>query len=195
MKAKPRALFAFVASVGAALASPRIAFAEETGTQTPRTQLNAGLRGGLAGQGTSGPWPETLFYVGLHGDALFGRRSPRSFGFGPAISASTTGFRDLTGTLGASLLLPVHDYLPFVLSAGPTVRHHETYGNDASAYASLFWGSRSFNYTGNWGLAGGLVVEGRKTLTGPADHVLIVSAHLDLQILTLPAILLLNALR
>ncbi len=182
-----------LALVGAALVLPRTAHAEEVGPT--RTQVNAGLRGGLTGQGTGGAWPETLFFLGLSGDALFGRRSPRSFGFGPAIGASSSGFRDLTGTLGASLLLPVHDYLPFVLSAGPTVRHHETYGNDAGAYASLFWGSRSFNYTGTWGLAGGIVLEGRKTFTNTADHALIVSAHIDLQILTLPAVFLLNALR
>lgn len=182
-----------VVALLAALALARPAHAEEVGPT--RTQVNAGLRGGVTGQGTGGLWPETLFFLGLHGDALFGRRSPKSFGFGPAFGASSSGFRDLTGTLGASLLLPAHDYLPFVLSAGPTVRHHETHGTDAGAYASLFWGSRSFNYTGTWGLAAGLVLEGRKTFTGPADHALILSAHLDLQLLALPATALLNAFR
>lgn len=177
----------------ATLALAPSARAEEVGPT--RTQVNAGLRGGVTGQGTGSLWPETLFFLGVHGDAIFGRRSPRSFGFGPAFGASSSGFRDLTGTLGASLLLPAHHYLPFVLSAGPTIRHHETYGTDAGAYASLFWGSRSFNYTGTWGLAAGLVLEGRKTFTGPADHALILSAHIDLQIMAMPALLIINALR
>lgn len=182
-----------LALAGAVSLFARAASAEEVGPA--RTQVNAGLRGGVAGQGTAGLWPETLFFLGLHGDALFGRRSPRSFGLGPAFGVSSSGFRDLTGTAGASLLLPVHDYLPFVLSAGPTVRHHEAFGSDVGAYASVFWGSRSFNYTGTWGLVGGIVLEGRKTFTGAGDHALIASAHLDLQVLTLPVVFLINAFR
>ena len=160
-----------------------------------RTQINAGLRPGITGQGTGSLWPETLFFAGIHADAIFGRSSPRSFGYGPAIGASSSGFRDLTGTLGGSLLLPVHDYLPFVLSVGPTLRTHESLGTHPGVYGSLFWGSRSFNYTGTWGLTGGIVLEARKTLGGPNDHAVIVAAHPDLQVLTLPVAMIINAFR
>lgn len=183
----------------AALVSSASAHAEPTVDPSEavpaHTQINAGLRAGAAGVGTGSLWPETVFALGLHGDALFGRRTGKSFAFGPAAGVSTLAFRDLTGSVGASLLLPVHDYLPFVLSAGPTVRHHETFGTNAGAYASLFWGAKSLNYTSVWGPTAGIVVEGRTTFGGPNDHAVIVSAHLDLELIALPAVLIFNAFR
>jgi hypothetical protein len=188
-----RVVLSFAVVGAGTFGRPASAQADEVGPA--RTQLNVGLRAGVAGQGTGSVWPETLFLAGLHGDALFGRRSPRSFGYGPAVAVSTLGFRDLTGAVGASFLLPVHDYLPIVVSAGPTVRTHETFGTNAGGFASVFWGTRSFNYTGTWGLVGGVVLEGRQTFGSPRDHALIVSAHLDLQVLTLPVAALVNLFR
>jgi hypothetical protein len=191
-------LLALGASLAVLVASPS---AEAEPTVTPseavpsHTQINAGLRGGVAGVGTGGLWPETVFALGLHGDVLFGRRTGKSFALGPAAGVSTLGFRDVTGSAGASLLLPAHDYLPFVLSVGPTVRYHETFGTNAGGYASLFWGTKSLNYSGAWGLTGGIVVEGRTTFGGPRDHAVLVSAHVDLEVLMLPGVLILNAFR
>jgi hypothetical protein len=175
-----------------ALAEPAVRPSQAVPSQT---QINAGLRAGAAGVGTGSPWPETLFALGLHGDVLFGRRTGKSFAFGPAAGVSTLGFRDVTGSAGASLLLPAHDYLPFVLSVGPTVRYHETFGTHAGGYASLFWGTKSLNYSGTWGMTGGIVLEGRTTFGGPKDHAVIVSAHVDLEVLVLPAVLIVNAFR
>ena len=189
--AQRRALVAVALLLGSS-ARVRTAWADDAPT---RAQANAGLRVGIAGQGTGALWPETLFATGLSGDVLFGRSSPRSLGLGPAVTVGTVGFRDLSGTLGASLLLPVHDYLPLVVSAGGVLRHHGDFGQQAGVAASLFWGSRSFNYTGTWGLVGGVVLEGRQMFGSPHDHAFLVSAQLDLQVMALPVVMVINALR
>lgn len=169
---------------------PSTAFAQ---SPTPKVQLNTGLQVGLVGQGSDAWWQETLFHGGLRGDVLWGRRSPFDWGFGPMFGVSTNHFRDLNLAAGGSLLIPVSEYLPFVVQAGPYLRKEDAWA--PGVFASLFWGSRSFNYHGIYGMAGGLVAEARYGFGDTKERSIVLAAHLDLQAVALPVVLLINAFR
>lgn len=181
-------------SAPAAVAPPSApAAAAPTPVAGSRPQINAGLTLGLAGQGEGSLWDHTYFHGGVRGDVLFGRSSSRDWGVGPLVVLSTTHFRDFNAGAGVSLLAPVHEYLPIVLGAGAYLRRFE--GTHPGLFASLFWGTRSFNYHGNYGLAAGLLVEGRVGLDDTRERTLILAAHLDAEVLALPVFFLINALR
>jgi hypothetical protein len=158
-----------------------------------RPQINAGLTVGVAGQGEGTLWDHTYFHGGLRGDVLFGRSSAHDWGVGPLVAISTTHFRDFNAGAGLSVLAPVHEYLPIVLGLGAYARRYE--GTHPGLFASLFWGTRSFNYHGNYGLAAGLLVEGRAGLDDTRERTLVLAAHLDAELLVLPVFFLINALR
>ena len=158
-----------------------------------RPQANAGLAVGLARVTGEGSAPATPVSLGIRGDVLFGRNGPHAWGVGPALGIGTYRFRDLELQAGASVLVPIHEYLPLVFSAGPYTRRAGTW--DPGAYASVFWGSRSFNYDGDYGLAVGIVVEGRAGFGDVRERTLLVAAHLDLQVLVLPVLMAINAFR
>jgi len=82
-------------------------------------QATAGLTLGAAGAGLDRKvWDSTLFHMGLRGDVLFGRTKNSDFGFGPYAEVLTHAFDEIQFGGGLSVLLPIIDYLPVVLSAG-----------------------------------------------------------------------------
>jgi hypothetical protein len=176
--------------LAALLAAPRV---QAQPPKVPSWQGNGGLQIGVAGQGRGAFWDETLFHGGLRGDLLWGRKDPFSWGYGPLLGVSTNHFRDLNLAAGASVLVPVSEYLPVVLQGGPYLRLHE--GAHPGLFGALFWGSRSFNYHGHYGMAGGLSVEARLGLDDDRERTLILAAHLDAQVMTLPFLFLVNAFR
>ncbi|MET0594159.1 MAG: hypothetical protein ABW133_15770, partial [Polyangiaceae bacterium] len=109
-----RPIASFVALLAAALTifSPARAGADP--------QLTTGVTVGVAGVGDrSSLWSSTKFTGGLHGELLFGRNQDTDWGIGPYVEALTTAsFSDAKLGGGASLLVPIHDYLPLVVSAG-----------------------------------------------------------------------------
>jgi hypothetical protein len=156
-------------------------------------QANVGITAGAVGVGSGHVWQETKLFVGGRGDVLFGRSSNLSWGVGPMAGIGTYGFRDLSVQVGGSLLIPVQELFPFVLSAGPFLRRDGEW--DPGVFGALFWGNRSFNYHSDYVLAGGLIVEGRYGVGDARERTIIVSAHIDGEIFLLPAVLLLNAFR
>jgi hypothetical protein len=178
-----------VLGLGLVLASGR-AQAED---EAPGAQINGGLQLGVVGQGSGKFWQETLFHGGLRGDVLWGRHRPFSWGVGPMVGVSTNHFRDVNVAGGLSVLVPVHEYLPVVIQAGPYARFQD--GTHPGAFGTIFWGARSFNYHGNYSPAGGLVVEARVGLDEQKERALIVAAHLDLEVITLPIQFLINVFR
>lgn len=158
-----------------------------------KLQANAGLNLGVAGASTDSFWGTTYFHLGARGDLMFGRSGPNDWGVGPMLSLGTNGFKDFTVATGASVHVPIHELLPFVVSAGPYLRRESVF--EPGAFASLFWGTRSFNYHSRYVLAGGLLVEGRVGLGEPREHAIIVAVHADAQILALPVLFLINAFR
>src|SRR5262245_28502585 len=122
-------------------------------------QANAGITIGAAGRGYDRElWQETAFHLGVHGDVLFGRTAASDFGVGPYVEAFTHAFDEVQFGGGASLLVPVIEFLPVVASAGFYGRHGDDgFGLEPGVAGQLFWGSRSYNFHANYVMAFGLV--------------------------------------
>lgn len=158
-----------------------------------RPQANAGIAIGAARVAVDNDESRTLLDLGVRADVLFGRNGPHAWGAGPAIGVGTYRFKDLELQAGAALLVPVHEYLPIVVTAGPYARRAGAW--DPGAFASIFWGSRSFNYDGSYGMVAGIVLEGRAGFGDLRERTILVALHLDLQVILLPALMLINAAR
>ena len=157
-----------------------------SGQSRAEPQANVGVTAGIAGTGQQGSWwSDTRFHLGAHGDVLFGRKRNLDFGIGPYAELLTT-FNDLQGGGGVSGLLPVHPYLPIVLSGGGYGRYSGEWGWEPGVAAQLFWGSRSYNYTSSYVMAGGLRLEARAGLGSSEERSIIIAAHIDGEVLTLP---------
>lgn len=157
-------------------------------------QGNVGLRAGVAGVGNDAWWSATKFHLGAHGDVLFGRQRNTSFGAGP-YAELLTNWGDFQTGAGASLLLPVHSYLPIVISAGGYARKAKDLSWEPGATAEIFWGSRSYNYSSSYVMAGGLVLQARQGLGDSKERSIVIAAHLDGEVLALPFVLLYEAIK
>jgi hypothetical protein len=136
-------------------------------TAKARPQGHVAVRGAVCGVGADGrPWEETRFCSALVGDLLFFRERSRGVGFGPYLELGSAGFWDARFGGGGSLLLPVSEVFPLVVSVG--IYDHEL--RTASLGATVFWGARSYNYTSSYNWALGVYAsayrdwEGRDTL-------------------------------
>lgn len=168
-------------------------------------QANAGLTlGGAAVRSEGEPWHPEL-QLGLRGDVLFGRDHVGTFGVGPYGEIGTLAFNQLQVETGASLLLPVHELFPVVVSLGTFGRIGPVPVPDGlplgdttfepGVSGSLFWGNRSFNFHSSYVMAAGLLVSYRQSLGPSRESALVLSAQLDLAVLTLPVVMLIDVLR
>jgi hypothetical protein len=176
-----------------ALLVPSVAQAEPPPDPPSRPQANVGLVIGGAHVATDAGPSHTWINLGLRGDVLFGRNNPYAWGVGPMAGVGTYKLQDLSLQAGGSVLVPIQEYLPLVVSAGPYARKDGAW--EPGAFASVFWGSRSFNYEGSYGLAAGILVEGRAGFGDARERTILIGAHLDLQALTLPVVMLINLFR
>ena len=158
-------------------------------------QANAGLTLGVAGRGQErAVWDQSVFHAGLRGDVLFGRTSSRTIGIGPYAEVLTHAFDEIQFGAGVSTLLPVLDTFPLVLSAGLYGRTGESaYGVNPGVAAALFWGSRSYNFHANYGMAGGLLAEMRLGLGDSRETAVVLAAQIDLALMAMPVVFLVNA--
>lgn len=180
-------------SIGRALATlhavATLAFAS-LAVATPEGR--AGARASVCGAGESGAlWQRTRPCFALTGDVLFGRERNGDFGFGPFVEVSTAGFFDARFGGGASLLLPVHDDFPLVASAG--VFTHEL--RAAAVGGTLFWGARSYNFHGRYGLALGVFAGATVDLGDRQETLVLVGADVDAFFVAAPFLLLADAVR
>jgi len=135
-------------------------------------------------------WEDSFFCGALTGALLFFRESNQSFGLGPYLEANTAGFWDARFGGGASLLLPVHEVLPLVVSLG--VYDHEL--RAASVGGTVFWGARSYNFTSTYNWTLGLYASGFRDLAG-RDTLLSVGLEIDGFFIAAPFIYAFQALR
>jgi hypothetical protein len=160
-------------------------------------QLSAGLTLGLAANGERAHiWSSTDFSAGFRADFLWARTRDADFGIGPyAEVLTTTGFSDFQTGGGASLLVPVSQYLPLVVSAGGYASRNSAWGWEPGLAANLFWGSHGYNYHSAYSLAVGVFVDGRYALGESRQVSLIAGARIDLELIALPFLLAYEAIR
>ncbi|MCA9628674.1 MAG: hypothetical protein KC766_13440 [Myxococcales bacterium] len=155
-------------------------------------QGNVSIISGLCGEGTRDEvWHDTCWYNALHGDVLFGRDRNSDFGIGPYLEVGTAGFDDLRLGGGGSLQIPVHPYVPAVLSLGGYARRFDSEWQPGLA-GDLFIGSRSYNFHSAYVMTGGVSLGARYGVGDSKELTLIVAAQLDSSVLWLPAVILYN---
>lgn len=177
------------------------------GRAAAEPQLTAGLTVGLAGVAPATPdkplaaapsrafWKQTDFHLGLRTEVLFFRDRNDQFGLGPYAEVLTHAFDEIQLGGGASLLVPVLDNLPIVVSGGLYARKADDgYGFTPGVAGTVFWGSRSHNFEAPYGLGAGLVGELRYGLGPNHETAIVIAAQLDVVALTLPFVLLASAL-
>jgi len=170
-----------------------LAVALGSGTAHADPQWNAAVLPGLAWVRSHGASARP-FYLGGQADVMFGRSSNASWGLGPMARLGTYRFSDLQLQGGLSLLVPVHDYLPFVVSGGFYGRRDDG-TTHPGGFASLYWGTRSYNHHGSYIMTGGMLLEVRRTSGADGERAILVAANVDLQAFLLPAMMLVNAFR
>lgn len=129
--------------------------------------------------------PAGFFTLAWRADMLFFRTTPRSFGFGPALQARVDHFADVTGSLGPSVLFPITEAFPLVLTPSFALRW------DGASFAPgasgrLFWGIRSHNYHGVYALSFGLWAEARHFFGVQNSTDVAAGIDVDLQLLAMP---------
>jgi len=179
------ALVASFVGLGVALA-PALAQAAPQGT--------AGLTAGVAGVGTDhGLWDGTVFHLGARGDLLLGRDGPYDFGAGPYAEILTHAFDEAAMGGGLSVLVPVLDPYPIVLSGGGYLRAGTDFpGIEPGVAGTFFWGTRSFNYHGTYGMAAGLLAELRYGLGDTRETAVVLGLQLDIGFGSIPLVALIN---
>lgn len=159
-------------------------------------QLSTTLVVGVAGNGDrSQLWSSTDFAGGLRGELLFGRSRDVDFGVGPYFEAlTTTGFSDVQLGGGATLLVPVHPYLPFTLSGGAFASKSGA-GWEPGLAGELFWGSHGYNYDSIYAMTAGVFAGTRYGLGASHEVAILAGARIDLEFVALPFLLVWNAFR
>ena len=156
-----------------------------------KPQWNAGLETGACSSGSSLGFHEVGWCNALHADVLLLREGRRDIGIGPSLRLGTARFGDLRLDAGLSLLLPVTESFPLVLEAGPHLRNLRQPG----AFASVFFGLRSFNHYGHYEMVAGLSLIAERSFVAGTPSALWITARIDGSWLTLPFVFAYNAVR
>jgi len=165
-------------------------------TATADPQGTVGITVGAAGRGYGDDYfSEPAIELGARGDILFGRSGPSDFGVGPYVEVVTLGFDELQLGGGASLLWPIIDSAPLVTSVGPYLRAEGLWGVEPGIASSIFWGSRSYNYSAGYVIALGVIAEARFGLGSSRESSFVLGLQLDTAFLASPLIFLIDALR
>jgi len=91
--------------------------------------------------------------------------------------------------------LPIRDDLPLVLSAGALCRNGEGHSWAPGAEGTVFFGSRSYNFHSWYGLTFGVFAQTRWIPVAPAVADLVFGIQIDAEILAMPSMLIISALR
>ncbi len=160
-------------------------------------QASVGLTAGAAVENLAGPTgPGGSLHLGGRADLLFLREGNRTMALGPYLDLATAGFRDLDAGGGLEWLVPLGENVALVPSAGAFARNGAGWSWAPGGEATVFLGSRSYNFHAPYGLASGVFLQARWLPgTGAAaagsngtrlDGV--VGVQLDLELLALPVL-------
>ncbi|XXX75984.1 hypothetical protein WMF30_50880 [Sorangium sp. So ce134] len=152
---------------------------------------------GVAGTGLDRQlWDATVFHAGLRGDVLFGRSANDDFGVGPYAEVLTHAFDELQAGAGVSVLAPVLDTFPLVLSTGIYGRWSDAADAlEPGVAAAVFWGARSYNFHSPYVMSTGLLAQMRLGLGASKETAVVIAAQLDVALLGMPFVYLYNALK
>lgn len=125
--------------------------------------------------------------MGLHADILFLRKRDSDFAIGPYVELLTVAFDTFEPGGGISWLIPMSEPIPLVLSAGAHARGGPG-GWFPGLSATIWAGSRSYNYSSPYGLAIGLFVEGRYGFGDARQADILGGLQIDGEIFALPFI-------
>lgn len=193
---RARALTPTGAVIPLAIATILAATRAEAAPEVPPTvQWNVGLPLGVCGVGNENAfWNETRFCGAVRADALFLRNRESSLGLGPYAQVGTAAFDDARLSAGGSLLLPVIEDFPIVLSLGGLAQLGD---GDAApgAEAWLFWGAQSFNFHGSYALRNGLLFGVQTTFEDERRSALWLTAQVDAVWPLLPFVMLAGWIR
>jgi hypothetical protein len=152
-------------------------------------QFNLALIPGVA---FSPDKPRVAFSGRLHSDVILGRTSSGSLGAGPALDVGSFAFSDLRVAPALSVQLPT-DPVSLVLTLGPLCRFEPQPSMGGSF--RLFIGARAYNHFSSYSPALGVDLSLEAT-RGPSPHYFAAaSAHVDLEWLSLPALIAISWLR
>jgi hypothetical protein len=147
-------------------------------------QITSGLTTGVATTDLRTNGPRVAYHLGGRFDAMFLRDSPRDMAIGPYVDVATEAFDTFETGGGVGWLIPL-DATAFVLSAGGFARK-SAFGWEPGTAATVFWGSRSYNYHSAYALGLGLFLQGRYGFGDGRQADAIAGVQLDLEYLALP---------
>ncbi len=163
----------------AARAAPQVGAALTTGVATTDWRAENG--------------PRVAFHLGARVDALFLRDRPGQMALGPYVDVATAAFDTLEAGGGLSWLIPAG--APALVLSGGAFARTSRFGVEPGVAATLFWGARSFNYHGVYGLGVGLFAQGRLGLGDGRQADAIAGVQIDLAYLALPFVFAIEAIR
>lgn len=155
-------------------------------------QISTALTIGAGAGELRAPQAQPLFHLGIHGDVMLFRKRDGQFDLGPYVEVLTRTFETFEAGGGASLLIPITEAVPMIVSGGPFVRASKL-GGEGGVAGELFVGSRSFNFHSAYGFALGGFAQARVGF-GPGNQLDILGGlQIDFELLALPWILLWQA--
>jgi hypothetical protein len=156
------------------------------GVAHARPQANAAWTTGACGRGAEGAlWQDTAWCNGIRADVLFGRERGRDWAFGPYAQISSAGFWDARYGAGVSVLAPLHEDFPLVLSLGAGAHELEA----AQLEGWLFWGPRTHNFHASYSIGAGLLLGASRDLSSSGESALFAGVQIDGLLLALPFVL------
>lgn len=173
--------------VGLAAIASAAALAAAAAPADARPQITAGLTTGIAlTDARADDGPRAAYHLGGRLDLLFLREGPRSMAVGPYADMMTAAFDTFEGGGGLAWLIPTGP-TAFVFSGGAFARTSR-FGWEPGASATLFWGSRSYNFHSDYAVGAGLFAQGRYGLGDSKQGDAVFGVQLDLEYLALPFI-------
>jgi hypothetical protein len=163
-----------------------LAIALAAGPARARPQVSAAATTGAALTDLRTNGPRLAYHLGGRFDMLFLREQPRQMAIGPYVDVATAAFDTFETGGGLEWLVPT-DATALVVSGGGFART-SSLGWEPGVSATLFWGSRSYNYHGTYGLGVGLFAQGRYGLGDGHQADAILGVQVDLAYLALPFI-------
>lgn len=167
-----------------AMLSPSVASADP--------QFSAGLTTGLALTDLRADnAPRVAYHLGGRFDVLLLRQAPRDMGLGPYVDVATEAFDTFQAGGGLEWLVPAGE-TAFIFSGGGFGRTSR-FGWEPGVEATIFWGSRSYNYHSTYGLGVGLFLQGRYGFGDGKQTDALAGVQIDLAYFALPFVFLYEA--